>query len=149
MLVYDRESHQAHCLNRTAALVFLHSDGVHTLAELASELGKEAGTPPDERIVRLALRQLESAGLLDRGGPRNPFSLRETSSRREALKQVGLGAAVLLPVVTSLLVPSPAEAANTCIPVEACPSNNQQPCYNVNPATECPTNKCIGFQSCG
>ena len=65
------------------------------------------------------------------------------------MRRVGLGAAVLLPAVTSLLVPTPAEAANTCIPVESCPSNTQQPCYNVNPTTECPTNKCIGFQQCG
>lgn len=149
MIVYDLDSHQAHCLNHTAALVFLRSDGVHTVGDLARELGTETGMPSDEGVVRLALRQLASAGLLDPGGPRDPGARLETSSRREALKQVGLGAAALLPVVTSLLVPSPAEAANTCIPVEACPSNNQQPCYNTNPGAECPTNKCIGFQSCG
>ena len=96
--------------------------------------------------------QLGEAHLLDPepieadGSPDSPPA---ATSRREAMRRVGLGAAVLLPVVTSLLVPTPAEAANTCIPVEACPSNNQQPCYNVNPAGECPTNKCIGFQQCG
>ena len=33
---------------------------------------------------------------------------------------MGLGAALLAPVVTSLLVPTPAEAADTCIPATAC-----------------------------
>ncbi len=70
-------------------------------------------------------------------------------SRRELIRRVGLGAVALLPVVTSLLVPTPAEAANTCINVDACPGNTQQPCYNVNPTSECPQNKCIGFQQCG
>ena len=33
LLVYDQEQHRAHCLNRTAALVFRHADGTRTLAD--------------------------------------------------------------------------------------------------------------------
>ena len=141
VLVYDRDSHQAHCLNRTAAFVFRAADGQRTVADLARLLASDRGAPVDEGIVHLALEQLDAARLLE-AGPAN-------GSRRELLKRVGLGAVILLPAVTSLLVPTPAEAANTCIPVESCPGNTQQPCYNVNPNTECPTNKCIGFQQCG
>ncbi len=59
---------------------------------------------------------------------------------------MGIGAACLLPVVTSILVPTPAEAAATCIQAESCPGNTEQPCYNTNPGAECPTFKCIGAQ---
>ena len=40
LLVYDQEQHRAHCLNRTAALVFRHADGTRTAAELARAAGR-------------------------------------------------------------------------------------------------------------
>ena len=54
---------------------------------------------------------------------------------------MGMGAALLAPVVTSLLVPTPAEAAATCIPQTACtPAKYGQPCYFLSPA-ECTSGK--------
>jgi hypothetical protein len=139
LVVYDRERHQAHCLNRTAALVFRRADGRRTVEEIAALLGPGAG----EETVRAALDQLASAGLLDTG--RTP----PAPSRREALRRVGLGAAVLAPVVASLLVPTPAEAAATCIPASSCTTGNTgQPCYVSNPATECSLNTCQGAGVC-
>ena len=35
VLVYDLDRHQAHCLNRTAALVWRHCDGQTTVKEIA------------------------------------------------------------------------------------------------------------------
>jgi hypothetical protein len=151
IVVYDLASHRAHCLNRTAAFVFRYADGRRTVADLAVALAEDVGAAADEAVVHLTLDRLAEAGLLASANVQEPSgALSPTeASRREAIRRVGLGAMVLLPIVTSLLVPTPAEAANTCIPVESCPGNTQQPCYNSNPATECPTNKCIGFQSCG
>ncbi len=128
VVVYDKERHQAHCLNRTSAFVFRHADGRRTAADIAALLGPGA----DEDLVHAALDQLAAAGLLEAG----PDSGRSPApSRREVLRQVGLGAAVLAPAVASLLVPTPAEAAATCIPVASCTSGNVgQACYNSNPA---------------
>lgn len=149
VIVYDLESHRAHCLNPTAAAVFRHCDGRHSPPDLAAALGEETGTSPDDNVVRLALEQLGTAGLLEPGQSADPATGRdpEDPPRRAALR-AGLGAAALLPFVTSLLVPTPAEAANTCIPVEACTGNTLQPCYNVNPATECANYKCKGIGVC-
>lgn len=139
VVVYDTDSHQAHCLNRTAAAVFLHADGRRTLSEIAALVGP--GTGRD--TVRDALDQLAAAGLLE-SAPAEP-----ASSRREVLQRVGLGAAVLAPVVASLLVPTPAEAAATCIPVASCTDQNVgQPCYISNPGTECSLRTCQGTGSC-
>jgi hypothetical protein len=156
LLVYDKDRHQAHCLNRTAALVFRHADGQCTVLELADRLRAETGWPADESLVRSALEQLAGAGLLQADGdlpadvdPAAPFA-RSSVSRREVLRHVGLGAVVLAPVVTSLLVPTPAEAAATCIPVTSCQSgvNDGQPCYISNPATECTLRTCQGTGVC-
>jgi Coenzyme PQQ synthesis protein D (PqqD) len=141
VVVYDTRSHRAHCLNPTAALVFRRADGRRTVTEIAAFLGPGA----DHAVVHAALDQLAAAGLLETcPAPRAP-----ASSRRHVLRQVGLGAALLAPVVTSLLVPTPAQAAATCIPVASCTAGNVgQPCYNSNPATECSLNVCQGPGSC-
>jgi hypothetical protein len=139
VVVYDKNSHQAHCLNRTAAAVFLHADGRRTLSEIAVLVGPGASRD----TVQDGVDQLAAAGLLE-GAPAEP-----APSRREVLRQVGLGAAVLAPVVASLLVPTPAEAAATCIPVASCTDSNiGQPCYISNPATECSLRACQGVGTC-
>jgi len=107
LLVYDQADHRAHCLNRTAATVFRHADGTRTAAEIARLVAPEGAD--GEPAVAEALARLAEAGLLER---RPPLA---SPSRREALRRVGLGAAVLLPAVASVVVPSPAEAAATCI----------------------------------
>jgi hypothetical protein len=105
LLVYDQESHRAHCLNRTAAAVFLHADGTRTTAEIARLLGDEASGEP---IVAEALDRLAEAGLVEVGPPESALT------RRDIVRRVSLGAAVLLPTVASILAPTPAEAAATC-----------------------------------
>ena len=112
-LVYDLECHKAHCLNQTAALVWRHCDGRTSIREMADTLHREAGLPADESIVLLALGQLGKARLLD-GAAKPPVKL-PNGGRREALKRIGLvgGAAALLPLITSIVAPTAAEAA-TC-----------------------------------
>jgi Coenzyme PQQ synthesis protein D (PqqD) len=44
MLVYDRNSDEAHCLNATAARVWAHCDGRITVAEMAQLLEEEMKT---------------------------------------------------------------------------------------------------------
>lgn len=134
-IVYDRRSHEAHCLNRTAAAVFRAADGTRTVEEIAAGLDARGASAVERgAAVRLALDELEGAGLLEfppQGGP----------SRREMLRRVGAGAAFLLPAVVSVLAPTPAEALATC--VTDCAGNVGRPCYN--PATGLP---CDGIATC-
>ncbi len=134
VVVYDKERHCAHCLNRTAAFVFRHADGRRTAAEIATLLGPGA----EEALVHAALDQLTEAGLLEAGPAPAPFA----PARRKVLRQVGLGAVVLAPAVASLLVPTPAEAAATCIQAALCSGNEGRACYNSNPSAECSVNTC-------
>lgn len=148
-IVYDLERHEAHCLNRTAALVFRHADGHRSIPELAAVLTTESRAAADEATVRLALEQLATARLLDGWDERSePKPALTSASRRQAILRVGLGAALLAPVVTSLLVPTPAEAANTCIPVTSCSTTNYgQPCW-VSSKAECVNKICITTTTC-
>ena len=112
LLVYDRQEHRAHCLNRTAATVFRHADGTRTVADLARLLDPGAG-PAAEEVVTLSLTRLAEAGLLEGAVP---AAAAETGmTRRDLARRAGLAAAILLPAVASIVAPTPAEAAATCV----------------------------------
>jgi hypothetical protein len=103
-VVYDPKTHQAHSLNRAAALVFEQVDGKADSSEIARKVGDRLGGKSSDRVVEVALDRLGKAGLLT-----TPAS----SSRRALLR--GLAVA-LVPVVTTVLVPRAAAAAS-CVPL--------------------------------
>jgi hypothetical protein len=109
LLVYDRERHTAHCLNRTAALVFRHADGTRTAAQLAALPGADA------EVVSLALARLAEARLLEPVGAASDSQACEHVTRREMARRIGIAAAALLPAVVTIVTPTPAEAAATCV----------------------------------
>src|SRR6266849_10910214 len=65
VLVYDLDRHKAHCLNRTAALVWRRCDGKTPPREIARRLQGELDQPFNEDLVWLALRQLNKIQLLE------------------------------------------------------------------------------------
>src|SRR2546430_2517607 len=66
-IVYDGERHQAHSLNRSASIVWQHSNGERSVAELATVLGTELGIEPNESLVEYAVDELARANLLEPG----------------------------------------------------------------------------------
>lgn len=111
VLVYDLERHRAHCLNYTAALIWQQCDGQSTAGQIAHRLAKELQTSFNEDLVWLALDQLEKLHLLEQSISLPPQSLR--LSRRRMIRHLGIAAAVAVPIVTSIVSPTPAQAA-TC-----------------------------------
>jgi hypothetical protein len=75
---------------------------------------------PDERFVWLALDQLRGSYLLKEDETNEKtfwppaISVIAGMSRREAVRRIGLGAAIALPLVISITAPTPAEAAVSC-----------------------------------
>jgi hypothetical protein len=122
-LVYDLKSHRAYCLNETASAIWKACDGKTTVAAAARQLG--AATEP--QVVLLGLRYLARSGLLEV----RPAWLNEQSglTRRDVLRALGKSAAVLLPVVATLAVPSAAQAVSC-------------PCGYI--FTNQPCNGCVG-----
>lgn len=110
VLVYDLERHRAVCLNRTAALVWKRCDGRTSVEALTRALAEELGTPAPAELLWLALEQLGRDRLLEERIPR-PAAL-AGMSRRELIRRLGLAAAVSLPVVTSIVAPTAAQAVS-------------------------------------
>ncbi|MEK6302350.1 MAG: PqqD family protein [Acidobacteriota bacterium] len=111
VLVYDLDRHKAHSLNKTAALVWNRCDGKTSVAELAQCLGDELKAPVDQDVVWLALDQLAKARLLHE---HTPMSQKPGLSRRELIKRIGVGGAMALPLITSIIAPTAAQAATQC-----------------------------------
>jgi len=115
VLVYDTERHRAHSLNPTAAFVLSHCDGNRSVPELTRLLEEAFQEPASQEIVRLALERLGRARLLAeeeeeeaRAAPLSGVSRGE--SRRKALRRMAkIG--VALPVVMTIVTPTPAQAA--------------------------------------
>lgn len=111
VLVYDLERDQAHCLNQTAAMVWKHCDGETDAAGIAGRLGAELRAPVDERMVWFALEQLGRDKLLEESIV--PPAALAGMSRRQMVRTLGLAAVVAVPLITSIVAPTPAQAA-TC-----------------------------------
>jgi hypothetical protein len=149
LLVYDLRAHRAHRLNRTAALVFRGCNGRTGRPELATRLRRELGVPADERWVQLAYDGLAKAGLLEEGGADGVSPARTEVSRRELVRRAGqiAGLTLLLPAVTSIVAPTPAEAAATCV-TNCSGQLFGTPCRNSNPADCGITCICDGAGNC-
>jgi hypothetical protein len=134
VLVYDRERNKAHCLNRTAALVWSHCDGNKSVAEMARAIAEEINAPVDEDLIWLGVEQLSKTHLLRERAmmPEHKTGL----SRREVMRRIGLTAAVALPVVTSIVAPTAAQAAN-CIPSGGGCTTSAQCCSGICNASIC------------
>ena len=133
LLVYDRKAHRAHRLNRSAAVVFQGCDGRTTVRELAARLQRALGRRTDERWVRLALGRLAQAGLIESEAAGKDIAA--GVSRREVMQRAGrvAGLTLLLPAVTSIIAPTPAEAAATCV-TNCAGQAFGTPCSNSNPS---------------
>jgi len=134
VLVYDRERNKAHCLNSTAARVWGYCDGKTSVAQIARAIEGEINAPVDEDVIWLGVEQLSKTHLLQEGAkiPEHKSGL----SRREVMRRIGLAAAVALPVVTSIIAPSAAQAAN-CLPSGSACTASAQCCSGLCNVTTC------------
>lgn len=135
VLVYDPETMEAHSLNRVAAFVFQRCDGERTRAEVASALRAECGVDDAEELLRYALALLERKGFFEK----SEVSVGRALSRRQLMDRA-VKAAVLLPVVATLLAPTPA-MAGSCIAAANCQATNH--C-----GAQCDTDGCAGGVVC-
>jgi hypothetical protein len=136
-LIYDLDSDEAHCLNQTAALVWKNCDGTRSAGELANLLEDELGASVPEGVVWLALDQLERFKLLS-DPLAKPRHLQGTS-RRDVIRSLGIAAAVSIPVITSIIAPTPAQAASCG---SASGRDHDCPCTS---SSECLSGCCRGF----
>ncbi len=107
LLLYDQDSHTAHCLSPVAACVWRHCDGKRGVAELA----RLAGVSED--LVAGALHELREKGLLV-AEPELTQSTTPGVSRREAIGRMArVGAAAAgASMIVSATAATPAMASS-------------------------------------
>jgi hypothetical protein len=107
LLLYDQNSHTAHCLSPIAACVWRHCDGARDLAELAVVSGVS------EDLVADALHELRETDLLDAELEPTQSTVRG-ESRREAIGRVARygTAAVAGSMIVSATAATPAMASS-------------------------------------
>lgn len=115
VLVYDRERDRAHCLNMSAGALWRLCDGKTSTLDLAKSLEQKTGARLNERVIWLGLEELRRNHLLDESvlWPEQ-MDAAKGMSRREAVRRIGVGAAIGLPIVLSITAPTAAQAAQSC-----------------------------------
>lgn len=132
LAVLDAERKQSYILNATSALVFQHCDGQTSPEQLAEILRQKFNLrqAEAEQLTRLALEELQTAGLLETGVAFMPPPP-ATFSRRQAL--TGLVAAglsvALAPVVARV---AQAQGGHTLVPLLECVDNNGDGTYTAH-----------------
>lgn len=120
VLVYDLERNVVRRLNRAAAAIWKQCDGHKSVEEIARAVAPQFEGQVDEQVVLLALHRFSRAHLLAGRGPEMVQATRV--SRREWIKRIGI---VALPLVTSMAVPTPAQAASCFPALHTCTANSQ------------------------
>jgi hypothetical protein len=133
-LVYDRVTDKAHCLNKTAALVWQRCDGQSGVSEIARSLSADTKTPADDAIVWVALDQLQKFNLLEAALPL-PKHL-AGMNRRQLVRNVGF-AALAIPIIVSIAAPSAQAQASKVAPGGCCTTN-----------ADCQSNSCANGGTC-
>ncbi len=129
ILIYDQDTSKAHCLNQTAAKIWKYCDGETTLADACNRLSNDLETPVDEKVVWYALDQFTKDNLLDKE-IEVPALIMAGMNRRQMVRTLGLAAMVAVPLVTSIVAPTPAQAA-TCHPPGASCGTSAQCCSGL------------------
>src|ERR1043166_6198475 len=111
-LIYDKKTLKASCLDGLAADIWRQCDGRTSTATIARSVSSKRQEEVDEQAVWLALEKLGKSDLLERT-VETPAFLAARTSRRNAMKAIGVGGAVAS--VTTIVVPSIADAAS-CLP---------------------------------
>jgi hypothetical protein len=110
-LVYDERRHRAYCLNESSSVIWRLADGERTVAEMREAASEELKTPVSEEFVLYALEELRRDGLMES----RVDEVRTVISRRALLQRLGVGGALLLPAIASIIAPTAAQAYSGCV----------------------------------
>jgi Coenzyme PQQ synthesis protein D (PqqD)/UPF0506 len=120
LLIYDLERDVVRRLNRVAAAIWRECDGHQNVAEIVRALAPQFEGQVNEQVVLLTLRRFSRSHLLAEPPPEilDPNRV----ARRDLIKRLGTAA---LPLVTSMAVPTAAQAASCFPATHTCTSNGQ------------------------
>lgn len=124
LLIYDCARDEAHCLNSSAAAIWKLCDGRTSIPEMAQAVRSAAGQSVDEILIHATLRQLSARALLENCDHLldKPFDI----SRRALARRLGVAVA-LLPIITTISVPTALAAVSCAGPCSGAPGRGSCP----------------------
>jgi hypothetical protein len=108
-VVYDNSNNKVHRMNATMSWLWNRCDGSRTIDDLISAMQSDTGHGDARDLIIEGLHQLADANLLEPGSVdlNTLGSARNMVSRRVA---VAAGVSIAVPILTSILAPTPASA---------------------------------------
>ncbi len=134
MMIYDLNTNKAFHLNQTSAFVWSACDGNNSVSQIAQQLSIELKTFVSEDFIWLTLNELIKMNLLESDKFTKTFT---RFNRREMVKRIGTASMIALPVVSSLVAPTSADAQSTCVNLGGTCTTSAQCCATVNFFTIC------------
>jgi hypothetical protein len=111
-LVYDEGRHDGLLSEREfSSVIWKLANGERTVAQIGSEASIQLKTPVSEDLVLYAIGELRGDGLIE---PSPTGHIGPAISRRAVLRRLGVGGAMLLPVVAAIVAPTAAQAYSGC-----------------------------------
>jgi hypothetical protein len=110
-LLYDGLRHKAFCLNESSSIVWRLANGERSIAQICAAAGLELKTSVSEELVLFAVEELRRDGLME---PSIRHSAGQAITRRIMLQRLGVGGAMLLPVISAIVAPTAAQAYSGC-----------------------------------
>ncbi|HRH46474.1 MAG TPA: PqqD family protein, partial [Pyrinomonadaceae bacterium] len=110
LLIYDLQTNKVFCLNETSAMVYQLCDGKNSIADISNSIAKKLNQPINNELIWLALDGLKKENLLENS---EQFEIDFNGlNRRQIIRKVGLASMIALPMVSSVVAPSAANAAS-------------------------------------
>ena len=135
VLVCDLTNNRVSCLNITSAEVWSLCDGKRSVSDITQTLQKTFSLNVTEDLVLLALDQLSRENLL--AEKVESTVIFNGVSRREVIKRVGLASMIALPIVSSIVMPTAAQAQS------GCPTTNAPAGCPCTIGTQCTSGCCL------
>jgi len=114
VLIYDLKTNKALCLNPTSAAIWNACDGTRDVDQLRQVASESLKAPVDDAMIWLAIDQLQKENLVSDAPDTQEFFGK--TSRREVIKRIGLGTAIALPIIASIVAPGALRAASGGLP---------------------------------
>ncbi len=137
IIVYNKKTGETHLLNEQCAQIFNFCKAKNAVSATCKDLADRLNISEQaaQAILDHALVELQAAGLLQSG--EQICTVDELITRRGWLKAASLGVA-LLPAISTVLTPLPADAASTitdsaCMALSDASGCNNLPCSDMVP----------------
>lgn len=147
ILIYDKPHDKVYCLNHTLSAVYNACDGNRTLAQIKEAVSAQIKAPVSDEFILFALKQLDEKDLMA-NAEELKGQINLTIPRRELIKKAGLATMVALPVISTLVAPSAANAASGgCVAQygQACNPGTTAPCCAPGLTCTQPNGFCTNF----